>query len=349
MTAVPEIAGFRFQQQLAHAARCELWRAEQCTLERDVLVMVFEEEIYQNRELGDALFGVIRALAQEKLSLLPDVIDIIRGAERAYVILEDNHAQGILSLLHGQPLDAERLLDLAIALAEGFSELHRAHLVYGGLRPRRLFLSETFAPYLLDISTVSFEPGFGQNPPLDALVGAAPYVAPEQYLQPEAVDTRADMFALGMTLYALGTGQVPFGHYAPEVVLERKLHEEIPSPCDVRAEFPRAFAAVLGKLSRRLPEARYADWDEVLFDLHEARRGNVPFGAGEEGSVIAVPRERSQANGERLIRLSASRLQAYRQMQFRQLGHAWWVWWALLLAVAVVLAGIFWLVLGVMA
>lgn len=318
MTGVPEIEGFVFRQQLTQSARCPLWRAEQTALERDVLVAVFEPEAMANPALGNALFAVARTMAQAKTALLPDVIDIIRTETQAYVILEDAHAQNVVQLLDGRRLTPAQALRLASRLAEGFVGLHAAHLVYGGLRPRSLYLVDGMEPLLPDFSPMRFEAGYGENPPVEP-TGSAPYVAPEQYLEPAAVDTRADMFALGMTLYALTTGQVPFGALPPEEILQAKLTSAVPSPCDLVPNFPPALAGVLARLAQRDPQHRYTDWDEVLFDLHQAGEGIAPSGRNPSDSVIAPPDPAARARAERTIRLSVADLRRMRhERAFRE-------------------------------
>ncbi|MEG1480216.1 MAG: serine/threonine-protein kinase [Kiritimatiellia bacterium] len=316
MDEIPKIEGFVFKQRLTRSMRGEIWRAEQTALERDVLVQVFGSEVRSDQALCDALFEIVRATAQLKSQLFPDVIDVIRTQNQAYVILEDAHAQGILPLLAGRRLNAEQVTYIATRLAEGFNALHAAHLVYANLKPSNLYLSEDSEPVLPDLSLVQFEPAYGKNPPQDSLAGSPPYVAPEQYTVPETVDTRADMFAMGMTLYALATGQIPFGSRTPEAILEAKLTESVASPCDISPHFPPALAMVLSKLCQREPSARYADWDEVLFDLHLASTGGMPE-CSPNDSVIAPPNPNVQAKAGRTIRLKSSDLRQAQPPSFR--------------------------------
>lgn len=313
MESHPDIEGLVFRQRLARPGRGELWRAEQTALERDVLVAVFGAEMGENPE-GDRRFAVIRALAQIKGVLVPEVIDVLRTPEAACVVLEDPHAQGIVELLAGRRLDAGQIVRLAMRLAEGLAELHGAGMFYAGLCPRALYVSEDSEPVLPDVSLARFEPGRGANPPDWALPPAArPYAAPELASAPETADTRADMFALGLTLYALGTGQVPFGAIAPEALDEAKLSRAVPSPCDISPNFPAALAAVLARLTMRDPAARYADWDEALFDLHQLAAGVSPDLPDPEGSVIAPPDPEARARAGRTIRLSTADLRAFRR------------------------------------
>ncbi len=321
---IPEIDGFTFRQKLLQSERCTLWRAEQTVLERDVLVGVFSPEVIQDKFLLSAHFSVMRTLAQTKCRLVPDVIDLIRTEHQAYVVLEDRHARSVLNLLDGHRLEAGQLLRIATDMAEGFAELHAAHLVYTALCPQSLYVSEVSEPLLPDISLVRFEAGHGESPELKA-VGAelAPYLAPEVYETPEAVDTRADMFALGMTLYALATGQVPFGAFSEEEIVRRKQRSVIPSPCDVSPNFPPELAVVLAKLTNRTPAGRYAGWDDVAFDLHQAGRGITPEGDAYADSVIAPPNPMTRAHAGRTVRLSVEDLRNYRRRQAEKTPIVW--------------------------
>lgn len=311
---IPEIDGFTFRQKLSQSERYTLWRAEQTALERDVIVGVFAPEVVQDNLLLSAHFSVMRTLAQTKCRLVPDVIDLIRTEHQAYVVLEDRHARSVLNLLDGHRLEAGQLLRIATDMAEGFGELHAAHLVYTGLTPRNLYVSEVSEPLLPDISPVRFEAGFAGSSDLGTPEAkSAPYLAPEVYESPKAVDTRADMFALGMTLYALATGQVPFGAFSEEEIVRRKQRSVIPSPCDVSPNFPPELAAVLAKLANRKPEGRYAGWDDVAFDFHQAGRGITPEGDVYADSVIAPPNPMTRAHAGRTVRLSVEDLRNYRR------------------------------------
>lgn len=322
---VPTIDGFIFRQLLAQSSRCALWRAEQITLERTVLVVVLGEEYISNGHLCDVLFKVVRAISSVNCCLIPEIIDVIRTDKDAYIILEDSHAENLIASMNGERLEPAQLYRIARALAEGFSALHSAHVVYGGLKPKALYLSEDGGPLLPDFTMAFFEEGYGVIPPEDELIGSPPYVAPEQYLSATPVDTRADMFAMGMTLYALATGQIPFGALPPEEILERKLTSTIPSPCDLCLNFPEPLAAFLVKLSQRNRDDRYADWDEVLFDLYQVEQGVMPKNDRTEDSVIAQPNPSAKRSlSERTIRLSVSDVRAYRLMRTAQKQYPIW-------------------------
>lgn len=330
---LPTIDGFRFHCCLSQSSRCRLWRAEQIALERSVLVVVLREAFAADQTLCGILFEAVRAIAPVKNRLIPEVIDVIRSDAQTYIILEDPQAESLVARMAGKRLTPEQVCRIARGLAEGFAALSAAHIVYGGLKPRALYLSEDSEPILPDFTMAFFETGHGPVPPEDELIGSPPYVAPEQYLTPGQTDTRADMFAMGMTLYALATGQIPFGALAPEEILERKLTATVPSPCDLCLNFPEPLAAFLVKLTQRNREDRYADWDEVLFDLYQVERGVMPENDRTADSVIAQPNPSAKSSlSERTIRLSVSDLRAYRRMRVMRRRMPSWIRLAILLA-----------------
>ncbi len=315
---ITEIEGFLFREVLMQSSRCMLLRAEQCTLERDVLMLLFQGEVLEDTQLAETLLRTLQTLTHVRSTVFPEIIDIVWKKDLAYVITEDCHAKNIVELLTDSRLDAQHLFQLAIGLAEGFSKLQELHLVYGALRPKSLYLSEESEAILPDFSMLQFEAGYGAVPSEDSIVGSVSYIAPEVYLAPETVDARADMFSLGMTLYALATGQVPYGALPPDQILEAKQTVNIPSPCDISPNFPPAFAAVLQKLAQRDPDNRYRDWDEVRFDLYQAQEGIVPEIGDPEGSIIAPPNPLARAKAGRTIRLSVSDLRSYRQKRAKK-------------------------------
>ena len=309
------LEGFVFRQRLAQSEAGEVWRAEQSALERDVLVAI-PAAAYR-----DAFDDTSRGLARLKSQLFPDVIDILTTEASRCVILEDAHARSILSFLDGKRLAPEKALRLAGALAEGLGALHRAHFVYGGLSPQRIFLTETQEPMLPDFSLMRREPGYGEGLAPSPVPPPAYYAAPELLASPEVADTRSDMFALGLTLYSLITGQTPFGALPPEEVPRVQQTVSIPSPADLVPGLPLPVAALLQRLTQRAPEDRYADWEEVQAAICQAKQGIAPEAGDPATSVVAPPVKPVHATAR--LKLSAKALRQFRSEREGAAGFAW--------------------------
>lgn len=322
----PTIRGFVFKKCLMQALYCSLWRAEQTALERDVLVIVFNDDAKANPSVLNACLNVIRALANLRVSMFPDVIDIIRTTQEAHVILEDSNATSVLSLLQGRQLEVSQAIRLMTAVVNGFTELERIHVVYGCVRPKMLYLTEDQTPFFPDVTLARFEAGYGHNPPMEFSEGMVPYLAPEQYNDTiDMLDSRTDMYSLAMTMYALTTGQVPYGALSPHDILEAKMRQSLPSPQDIVKGFSPSFAQILMRMAQRNPDDRYPNWDAVRFDLHQLSIGVEIECPNPVGSTIAPPTgTRSYMRQTRSYRRTTQRTR--RKEAFRRKTLTWMHW-----------------------
>lgn len=293
MNGCPKIEGFVFKQRLLEALYCTLWRAEQVALEREVFVAVFHPEVIAAKERFQLCLRNVQRLVEIRCRIFPDVIDIFEREDSTCVVLEESNAQNIVTLLSGRRLDVNQAISLLKGIVESFSELEREGVFYGGMQPTALFLTGDSQPFLPDITMVQFLSGQSAHLPIEISESMAPYVAPEVYTQGSRVECRADMFATAMTLYALITGQVPFGALSANEILQAKLTQGIPSPCDIVKKFPRGLAMILMRMAQRNPAHRYPDWDAVAFDLHQLSVGVELSGGETGGSVILPPSSRS--------------------------------------------------------
>jgi serine/threonine protein kinase len=291
-----------------------LWRAHQLTLDRTVLILELKPELSDIPESRAIAFNSVRLLTELGLPLFPDVIDLLHQGSTDYIILEDANISSVLSVLNGNRLNAEQLITLAQQLAEHFCALQKKGLVYRTCSPATLFITEDATPILPDVTSVIFGVDFRyvsrfQPRHINDLTWASPE---EHEPQTIALDTRADIFSIGLTLYALATGQIPFGMLAPEEIPEAKKRRAIPSPCDISSQFPKALAVVLAKMTHRDPAFRHQNWEEVLADLALVQAGATPQIEAPEYALIAAPAPKSVPKAGRTIRISAKALRVYR-------------------------------------
>lgn len=316
MTVTPSLSGFQVEGCLLETSTCTIWRATQVALDRTILMLALKEEISASPPLRIAAFTSVRLLSKARSGLFPDIIDIFHKDGIDYIILEDANSTNILSLLNGQCLNPEQLFTLAIKLAESFSELHASGLVYCSFSPARFFITEDSTPILPDITSLIQR---GTTNTLSHIYRLTPadliWASPEQ-CDPNtpALDGRSDIFSVAMTLYALATGEIPFGRLAPADILIAKQAHSIVSPCDIRPQFPIALATILSKMAHRDPALRYGSWDEVLVDLYQAQQGITPEFPDLEYSIIAPPKPKAQKQTRKPIRLSMRKLRAYQKL-----------------------------------
>jgi serine/threonine-protein kinase len=194
------------------------------------------------------------------------------GAARPFAVME---------LLKGDPLHVllarqERLPpDLVVSFARGAARgLHAAHasgIVHCDVKPENLFAVE--ANRVRTLKILDFDLAFvsGSEPAADAdapvfLRGPAKYMAPEQIVG-DPVDPRTDVYALGLVMFRLLTGHVPFDLELGTTLLRHQLRSPVPPPSWLHERLDRRLDSVVVRATRKDPEHRYADMAELLADL----------------------------------------------------------------------------------
>lgn len=179
---------------------------------------------------------------------------------------------------------------LAIAVTEILVRLHARDAIHRSLHPEAIWVGPDGQVKLAELGRTSL-PGLAPPPALDALSGPIAYLAPEQSGRTDqALDARADLYALGAVLYALLAGAPPFHGQGPLEMLHAHL-TQLPAPLGSRAPgTPPALAAIVHTLLAKNPEERYASAAALLYDLRGAAAlpAGAPFVPRREGPLARL-------------------------------------------------------------
>jgi serine/threonine-protein kinase len=170
-------------------------------------------------------------------------------------------------------------LDVAAGVARALELLREKELIHRNIKPDHVMIDGAGAIKLIGLGLVRASSGSDQ-PALTvkgAVVGTPQYMSPEQARAGD-LDTRADLYSLGITLYVALAGEVPFQHKIVAQVL-RKLMTEKPTPVrELNPQASEAVEALIGKLVEKKPEDRYQSPGDLLSDLEAIKTGKLAGG-----------------------------------------------------------------------
>jgi serine/threonine protein kinase len=216
-------------------------------------------------------------------------LDLVRDAGRTMLVLEDAGGEPLDRLL-GAPMEVGRFLRLAIGIAMSLGKLHQRGLVHKDIKPANILLNGATGEVRLT--------GFGiasrlarerQSPhPPETIAGTLAYMAPEQTgRMNRSIDSRSDLYALGVTFYQMLTGVLPFVAADPVEWVHCHLARRPAAPAERLKEIPGALSAIVMKLLAKRAEDRYQTAAGLESDLRssqvewEARRRIDDFQLGE--------------------------------------------------------------------
>jgi len=176
------------------------------------------------------------------------------------------------------PLDPAELVDLAGSLARAVAGMHHRGVVHRDINPANIVVTEgegaaCLIDFALATTFTAVQPGFVHH---SDIVGTLPYLAPEQTGRTaRQVDHRADLYAVGATLYELATGAPPFGVDDPLRIIHDHLARVPAAPSAVNAAVPADLSAIIMHLLEKEPDDRYQSADGLVRDLDLLRQGAV--------------------------------------------------------------------------
>jgi nucleotide-binding universal stress UspA family protein len=187
--------------------------------------------------------------------------------EQPYIVMELVAGRSVRALLDQTPLAAKQVAEIGAKIAFALHDLHRQHVIHLDLKPSNVILRPDGEAVLIDFGLSRHD----QLPDLvaeefDDPVGTGPYIAPEQVLR-ERGDPRSDIFALGVILYFLATGERPFGEPQRAAEWRRRLWRDPLPPRRHNKEIPPWLQEIILRCLAVDPAERYATAAQLAFDL----------------------------------------------------------------------------------
>ncbi len=185
------------------------------------------------------------------------------------LVLEDPGGETLDRFLPG-PMEMTQFLRFAVGLATALGGLHKRELIHKDLKPTNVLVNPaTGQVRLMGFGIASRVPRERQAPePPEFIAGTLPYMAPEQTgRMNRSIDSRSDLYALGVTLYEMLTGTLPFTASDPMELVHCHIARQPTPPCDRSNGVPRAVSAIIMKLLAKTAEERYQTASGAASDL----------------------------------------------------------------------------------
>ncbi len=271
------LAHFRLDALIGKGGMGEVYRATDLSLDRVVAIKVLPPAVAQDPRLRARFFREARAQARIQH---PNVCHIYYiGEEQGLVFFAMEHIDGesVAQRLARGPLPVDDALEIARMAALGLREANRHGFTHRDVKPSNLMLGTDGAVKLVDFGlvtegTTAREGAVPATGAVDktAVVGTPLYMAPEQ-ARGDAVDSRADVYALGATLHHMVAGAPPFTGDTPMDLVSRHLTEARPRiVARRRRRGPAPVDVLCDRMMAKQPDDRFADYDELVIALEDA-------------------------------------------------------------------------------
>ena len=279
-----ELGGYRIVSQIGKGGMATVFKAYQASLDRYVAVKVMPPYY---AEQDDTFLKRFRQEAKAIASLRhPNILIVIDYGEEkgtTYIVMEFVEA-GTLTELMGNPMAPDQMLGLTNQVAGALNYAHEQGVIHRDIKPSNILLAKPDWPLLTDFGLAKIVGG-SQLTQSGTVAGTPAYMSPEQG-RGEKVDLRSDIYSLGIVLYEMATGVVPFHAETPMAVVVKHIIDPLPLPRTKNPELPEEIERVILKSLSKDPGDRFQDVDEMAKALKKAVR-ELPTGVAQ--AVPAIP------------------------------------------------------------
>lgn len=261
---------YQIQFRLGGGGMGEVWRALDTRSGREVAIKVISEQAGDDPDLRSRFLSEAKASSALNHPNILAVHEVGESAAGPYIVMEYVDGGTVRSLLHDGRLTVAQAVDIAMQAAEGVTNAHEAGFIHRDLKPENLMITSGGVVKILDFGLArSLRPedaADGGRTAAGMIVGTAAYVSPEQ-LRGERATERSDIFALGVVLYEMATGENPFQRNKSIEMFSAILRDEPPAITERVRDAPEELSRTLHRALAKKPEDRHPTARELAADL----------------------------------------------------------------------------------
>jgi serine/threonine protein kinase len=259
-----------------------VYKAIDTRLSRPVALKVLKEEIAENSELKKRFLREARSASQISHPAVAQVFDVDEEDGLLYMALEYVEGQTVRKLVVNREIDLPGAVEIAIQVADGLVAAHAKNIVHRDIKSDNIMVTPEGRVKILDFGLAKLmdagasTPGYASSvetmaaTQVGTVMGTVAYMSPEQARAKE-IDHRTDLFSLGVVLYEMVIGELPFRGQSALDTMHAIAFEEVKPVTVVRRDVPADLQRILSRCLRKRPEDRYQSAEVLMADLMELK------------------------------------------------------------------------------
>lgn len=253
-------------KRVGSGGMADVYMAKDHKLNRNVAVKVLKSEYVEDEKFLKKFETEAQAVARLSHSNIVNIYDVGMEDGINYIVME--LAEGITLKEYIRKkgyLSPKETVEISTQIASAISHAHKNHIIHRDIKPQNILVSDTGIIKVTDFGIAKATSSNTVTSTATAM-GSVHYISPEQ-AKGRFCDEKSDIYSLGITMYEMVTGHVPFDHENGVTIALMHLQNEITPPSQIRDGIPDSLEKIILKCTMKKPEERYQTADDLIADL----------------------------------------------------------------------------------
>ncbi|HHW43609.1 MAG TPA: Stk1 family PASTA domain-containing Ser/Thr kinase, partial [Desulfotomaculum sp.] len=265
---------YEILEQLGGGGMAIVYKGRDTFLNRLVTIKMLRPEFSSDQDFTRRFRREAQAVASLSHPHIVSIYDVGQEEGVQYLVMEYVDGEDLKTLIRREgALDAERAVQIALQVLEALEHAHENNIVHRDIKPHNILLTKSGRAKLTDFG-IAREATAATVTQTDTIVGSVHYLSPEQ-ARGEVAGPKSDIYSLGVVLYEMLTGTVPFAGDSPISVAIKHIQEEPEPPSRRNPAIPPALEQVVLRALAKNPGQRFASAREMAIHLEDIFRGNA--------------------------------------------------------------------------
>lgn len=269
MIKIGMMIGDRYEilEKIGTGGMSDVYKAKDHKLNRFVAVKVLKQEFSENANF----VSKFRVEAQAAAGLMhPNIVNVYDVGEEQdiyYIVMELVEGITLKKYIEKKArLSVKEAISIAIQVSMGIESAHNNHIIHRDIKPQNIIISKEGKVKVTDFGIAK---AATSNTITSNVMGSVHYTSPEQ-ARGGYSDEKSDIYSLGITMFEMLTGRVPFNGETTVAIAIKHIQEELPSPRDYVPEIPISVEHIVCKCCQKSPDRRYQSMAELIVDLKQS-------------------------------------------------------------------------------
>ena len=260
---------YKIIQVLGKGGMAIAYKARDTKLDRDVTVKVLRDDFIDDEDFIEKFRTEARSAASLSHPNIVSVYDVGNDGKIYYIVMEYVHGDDLKRTIEASaPFDSITVISIAIQIASALSNAHKHNIVHRDIKPQNILISLDGTTKVTDFGVARAISGATMATAANA-VGSVHYFSPEQ-ARGGYVDEKSDIYSLGITMFEMVTGTLPYDGDSSVAVALKHLKEQLPDMREFNPDISPLVEGIIKKATKKNPDERYENVDLLLADLRKA-------------------------------------------------------------------------------